>query len=305
MALFGQNRIFHRRSGQSAPVRTRGLFSAALMAASVAMLVASRWDLTIFDDLRRPVLAWSAPVLEAASRVMAPANRGLAQVAVAWGHVREVGALRVENARLTALAIKLQDLQRENNELKRIAGFASGPDEGRLTARVVSQAQGPVSRQLLINAGRNQSIKDGYPVMGGDGLIGRIIQAHDNTAAVMLLGDRLSRVPVQIGDRQIRAVLSGTGGAAPKLEFIGADGHLMAGDLVTTSGLGGLFPRGLVVGRVIADGADWRVDLTGEIDAPGIVGVLLVDTPVPGGAATGLIRGERQASGPRAKDVVK
>lgn len=305
MARFGNVRILGPRGAFAGRRPAGGLTTWGLLAVAVMLLVTSRVDDTLFDRARGHVIAWSAPVFATTSAVIAPVTRAISRLTLAAAHWRDVAPQQAEIARLSALAIKVDDLERENRELKRIAGFSAAPVEGRVTARVVARAPGPLSHTLLINAGRNQAVGVGNPVMGGDGLVGRIIQAQGDYASIMLLGDRLSRVPVEIGEKHVRAVLTGTGGASPRLEFVGPDAPIIPGDLISTSGLGGMFPRGLAVGQVVGDGAGWRVALIGDPDAVGTVTVLLVDLPGLDGAAPRPIRGERQAAVPRAKDVVK
>ena len=114
--------------------------------------------------------------------------------------------------------------------------------------------------------------------------MGRVIHVHANHASVMLLSDRLSRVPVSVGAKQSRGVLAGAGADLPKLEFIEAGSQIAAGDLVTTSGAGGVYPRGLAVGVVVADGGSGglgvRVDLTAGRTDPLAVGILLTEAAI-------------------------
>jgi rod shape-determining protein MreC len=217
----------------------------------------------------------------------------------------EVAGLRAENARLTGLAARALELERENSDLKRLTRFAGAPGIERVSARVIAASPSALARTLLIDAGRNQGVRDGFPVASGEGLLGRVVQAGDDSATVRLLSDRLSRVPVFIGKQQARGLLTGTGTGPPRLEFVAGDVPVAAGDVVTTSGLGGVFPRGLAVGVVVAEGAGWRVALTAADDAPFAVGVLQVEVPVFDAGEVLSRKAEREPAGSRLKAAVK
>ena len=306
MALFGNNRIFNARGGPG--VRARGGAQAvawALIGLAAGLLVVGRIEPRLFDAVRGPVAGAVAPVVWAASAVMEPVNRGIARAVAAVTHLGNVDQIRAENVRLTVLSARALELERENAELKRLARFAGAPAVARLSARVVASSPSALSRSLLIDAGRNQGVRDGFPVVSGEGLLGRVIQVGEDSATVRLLSDRLSRVPVFIGKQQARGLLTGTGAASPRLEFVAGDVAVTAGDVVTTSGLGGVFPRGLAVGVVAAEGASWRVALTAADETPFAVGVLQVEVPASDAGEAQNRKAERETAGSRLKAVVK
>lgn len=274
MALFQNSRIFSREADRPARRRAASIHFALLIAAALALLITSRFNAPALDPVRAYVIAWTAPVVATASRAVTPVNRALALIHTALVRMGDVEQLRTDNARLTALAAHASDLEVENRHLRRLARYAGVTPASPVSARVVASAAGPLSRTILIDAGRNQGVKDGAPVIGENGLIGRVVQAHFDTATIMLLGDRLSRVPVQIGPSHIHAVLTGTGTALPHLDYIAGDATPVAGDLVTTSGLGGVFPRGLAIGTLARDATGWHIDLSADQDAPTTVAIL-------------------------------
>ncbi|MEQ1696948.1 MAG: rod shape-determining protein MreC [Hyphomicrobiaceae bacterium] len=231
MALFGNNRIFTSRGG--AIVRSRGrrqVVAWGLIGVAAGLLGAGRFEPSLFDAVRGPLAAVVAPVVATVPVVLEPVNRVVARGVSAFTHFSAVDSLRAENARLTAQAARAVDLERENTELKRLAKFAGAPSIARVSARVVASSPSALSRTLLIDAGRNRGVRDGFPVVGGDGLLGRVVQAGDDMATVRLLSDRLSRVPVYIGRQQARGLLTGLGNGSPRLEFVAGGVAVDAGD---------------------------------------------------------------------------
>ena len=99
------------------------------------------------------------------------------------------------------------------------------------------------------------------------GSSGRVVGVGERASRLMLLTDFSSRVPVVIQPGAKRAMLSGDGTPAPKLEFIDGSDRMKPGDQVETSGDGGVFPPAIPVGRVVATpGGTWRVVLAADYD---------------------------------------
>ena len=245
------------------------------------------------------------PAREAMARMLTPiavAGAGVADTlagplrsAWAWaGGVGGPGSVSAdEDKRRSVLAARVADLERENSDLKALTGYVRSAKSALIAGRIVMRSSSPLSHTVVIDAGSASGVHEGLPVVAGGGLIGRVVQAYEDQASVMLLTDRLSRVPVAIGQGMARAVLVGAGEHPPRLEFVTPGAEIKAGDLVTTSGIGGVFPRGLSVG-IVADGSGGPVvRLTAGEDDPLAAGVLLVDGPAYEAMATVSTRTQR------------
>ncbi|MGZ8363599.1 MAG: rod shape-determining protein MreC [Caulobacteraceae bacterium] len=174
--------------------------------------------------------------------------------------------------RLTELSVKLAD---ENARLRAVLGLRTEPPIPMATGRAVLDARGPFSNTRLINVGVEQGVNVGNPVMNERGLIGRIVGVGHGVSRVLLLTDVSSKTPVMADRTDARAILSGDGGPNPKLAYLRGKNPVREGDRILTSGDGGVFPRGLPVGRA-AKGLDgtWRVRLDADVSAIDYVRVL-------------------------------
>ena len=256
---------------------------AGLFFAAGALLALSELEPAAVVPLRLTLAGYLAPVAtmatDGATGLAGGIGAGWAALTPPW---KATGMVAGE-ARIAALQLRVADLERENRDLKALARYSSAGKTETVPARVVMSSGSPLAQTILIDAGSNQGVRPGYPVVTGDGLAGRVVAVFADQASVMLLGDRMSRVPVLVGAGQARAVLVGTGDGAGRLEFVGAGAQLAPGDLVTTSGAGGVFPRGLAIGVVGAGGVGGvgasgsNVELTAGRDDPLVVGVLLLD----------------------------
>lgn len=127
-----------------------------------------------------------------------------------------------------------------------------------VTGVVLADSGSPFRQSVLINVGARDGIIDGWATMDGIGLVGRISGVGQRTSRVILLTDSNSRIPVTVQPSGQRAILSGDNGDLPPLDFLEDMDEVRPGDQVFSSGDGGLFPAGLLVGSVVL-GTDKRL----------------------------------------------
>ncbi len=163
---------------------------------------------------------------------------------------------------------RAQALALENARLRTMLGVRTEPAMPMITARVVFDGRGPFRRAQLANAGADKGVTIGYPVISERGVVGRVIGVSSNASRILLLKDVSSRTPVMIARSNARAILTGDGGDNPRLDNLRGPDPVRQGDRVLTSGDGGIYPRGLPVGRAVKglDGR-WRVALDSDTTA--------------------------------------
>ncbi|MEM7442007.1 MAG: rod shape-determining protein MreC [Pseudomonadota bacterium] len=223
---------------------------AILLVAAVGLMMVTKIDTILVEDMRAGVTDAVAPVLEALSE---PAST----VANVVEDVHELSALRDENARLRAdnrTLLHYQQiayrLEAENISLRALTNYHPDYVHNFLTVRVVADGGGSFVRSLAINEGADAGIEDGQAVIGGSGLIGRVVQTGERSARILLITDLNARVPVLLERSRDRAVLAGDNTDRPHLLYLEEEASISIGDRVVTSGHGGLFPPGLLVGTV-------------------------------------------------------
>jgi rod shape-determining protein MreC len=257
--------------------KPRGVWHASVVMAiglCVVLLGLSRADHPMLFSLRDTIQVWSAPLVEQVSRVVDPVRKALATIALAVWAADDVQRLTLENSRLKGLTVRLDELERDNRDLSRLLKLATDPALEPIAGRVVSVAPGLVSQAFMIGAGREHGVAVGDPVMASDALVGRVVQVGATGAGVVRLVDPRSRVPVLVGASQARAVLTGDRVEQPRLEFLSPLASVAHDDTVVTSGVGGLIPRGLAVGRVVKVDGIWRVALAVAPETLRVVAVL-------------------------------
>lgn len=258
-------------------------------AAAAAVALVAAFALLMSD--RREIYQGQAStaVRKASDGVVAPVTGALA-APVRWlGGVGEgIGGyffaasenrrLKVELAAARTWRDRAVALEDENARYRALLGLALDPPTPMVTARAVSESRGPYANTRLINAGSDKGVKVGHPVLTENGLVGRVVGVTPRISRVLMLTDAASRTPVMIQRTRARAILTGDGGGVPELAYLRGRDAAREGDLVLTSGDGGVLPRGLTVGRVVrgSDGG-WRVRLASDAAPIDFVRVVLFE----------------------------
>jgi rod shape-determining protein MreC len=148
-------------------------------------------------------------------------------------------------------------------------------------ARVIAYDPTLWSRSAIINQGKAQGVKEGLPVLAPQGIVGRIVAVYPEYSKVMLIVDRKSGADAMIQRTRIRGMLKGKGGNRCSLEFVPKNADVQVGDLVLASGLVGLYPKGLVFGKVTAankknPGVFQEIEVSPNVDLSTLEEVLVV-----------------------------
>jgi rod shape-determining protein MreC len=150
------------------------------------------------------------------------------------------------------MAWKEAALQREqeNARLLDLNNVRLDPKFTKITGVVLADSGSPFRQTVLLNIGQRDGIINGWAVMDGIGLVGRIAGVGERTSRVILLGDTSSRVAVKIESNGQTALVVGDNTSRPPIEFLENSETVYPGDRVVTSGDGGVFPSGILVGQV-------------------------------------------------------
>ncbi|OLD31243.1 MAG: rod shape-determining protein MreC [Candidatus Rokubacteria bacterium 13_1_40CM_2_68_13] len=179
---------------------------------------------------------------------------GLWSTYLDWKNVRaENRRLRDENQRLRVDALAVSETAEENQRLRRMLDLKARLPLNTLTGEIIAREWGGWVRSLTVNRGRADDVRRLTAVISPDGLVGRVVDVRPGAAVVQVLTDPTSTVGAHAVRTRTPGVVEGEPRGTIRFKYMARDGSaLQAGDLVVTSGLGGLFPRGIPVGRVRA-----------------------------------------------------
>ena len=176
---------------------------------------------------------------------------------------RKIRTLRQRNTeledmvnRLTVENLRLAEVETENEQLRTLLAFAhTNPSYdyrgGQIIARVIGDSASPFTHPIQIDLGEQHGIEEGMPVVTARGLVGRIFNVYPRTSDIMLITDPRSSVNVMTQASRAPGILRGRVGQLPIMELIPPEIEISVGEIIITSGLGGHFPKGLVVGQIV------------------------------------------------------
>jgi len=182
--------------------------------------------------------------------------------------------LTVQNQELRSELRKMQtwkeaalQLEQENARLLDLNKVRLDPRLTYITGVVLADSGSPFRQSVLLNVGARDGIVDGWATVDGIGLVGRISGVGKNTARVILVTDTSSRIPAVIQPSGQRAIIAGDNSAAPPVDFLENPDLVRPGDRVISSGDGGVFPAGVLIGQIAADpGGRLRVRLAADFE---------------------------------------
>ncbi len=244
----------------------RRTVTGAVILIALAVFVLWRIDNPRIERLRADLVDMALPSIEAVSEPLTFATAMWRDTEAFLDMHAQNRALRREIQRLHAWRETARQLEEENAQLRALNNLALPPRTTFVTGDVIADSGGPFREAILVNVGAQDQVADGAAAVDGVGLVGRVSGVGARAARVLLVTDFASRIPVVVQPGARRAMLTGDGTPAPKLDFLDAADAVRPGDLVETSGDGGVFPPDLSVGRVIAtESKEWRVGLNADL----------------------------------------
>ena len=167
-------------------------------------------------------------------------------------------------------------LEQKNAKLRALNNLKVNSILNWVSGEVIADSGSPYSSSSLINIGKEDGIIDGSAVVDGLGLVGRISGVEDRISRIILLSDVKSYVPAIIEPNNQEAIVRGDNSSAPLIDFVRGIEKIQPGFRIYTSGKGGVFPPGILIGKVVLS-ADKkiRVKLSANINKLDYLRVLI------------------------------
>lgn len=174
-----------------------------------------------------------------------------------WTNYFYLVDVRRENERLKQ---EMDSLRRENSQykelltaherLRSLLQFREVVDKPVVAAQVIGMDPTGWFKSVIIDKGKNAGLKWDMPVVNASGVVGRIVSVSNNYAKVLLIIDQNSALDCLTQRSRDRGMVKGTSGQVCKMDYVAKSSNVSVGDLVITSGIGGVFPKGLPVGEI-------------------------------------------------------
>ncbi len=254
----------------------------ALMVTALAIISSHRRDPGSLSLFERAIYALVRPVQSGLAHVLS----GLRST---WEDYLALVHAQKENRRLVA---RIQELEQEMAEcreiraskerLETLLNFQSSMKLPSVVSRVIGEDSSGWFHTLLIDRGTKDGVERSMPVVAREGLVGHVVEAAHRTAKVLLITDRNSAVDVLLQESRTRAVLEGVGRQdVCLLKYVPRSENVQKGERVITSGLGGIYPKGLLVGNVAevwkeGHGLFQRVEVSPKVDFQRLEEVMVI-----------------------------
>lgn len=244
------------------PTQTPKRISGGILA--IVLSIVSLALLTIWSFEGGSSLEASGPLHTArgaVSTVIAPFDRASSylgsaaeQVGTTVGDATASGEtlseLQAQNEELAALVMLLEEYRLENERLSELLDLSNAYNLEATAARILRSSIDSWNQTITIDKGSADGIAVGMPVMSPNGLIGQIESVSAYSSQVRLITDQNSGVAVYLQANRSEGVLQGSLEGLLYLNYISLDIEVVPGDVVMTSGAGGVYPKGIVIGEV-------------------------------------------------------
>ncbi len=163
---------------------------------------------------------------------------------------RENKQLRESVKILNARVMESHEAVLAHERLKKLLDLKNSFQVPSLTGTVIGEDGSPWFKTLVIDRGESDGVREGMPVVSTAGVVGQVVKVAGNSSRILLLTDHASGIAGLIQRSRARGVVKGKGGGRCTLEFTLREDDVKVGDAVITSGIGGIFPKGLPIGEV-------------------------------------------------------
>jgi rod shape-determining protein MreC len=216
-----------------------------------------------YAQVRGAALDLTSPISRSLAGVTSTVGGLFSGAGYYWDAARQNARLRTENEALRQQAILARAILQENRQLKALIALSETEVQAVAKGRIVGSSLESERRFAVISAGSGDGVAIGMPVRSPEGLVGRIVDAGATAARVLLVSDRANIVPSRLLRDGQPVIATGRGDGTVDLRPIEVGKNpFRRGDIVVTSGTGGLYAPNIAVARVI------RLDDDGAIAVP-------------------------------------
>ncbi len=235
----------------------RGVSGKNLLLLFFALLLVSFVLITL--NLRRDrggvfIESWVSAIF---SPVQAVFSSGVGRIAQTVDHyffmvdaAQENERLKRDLDRLLKEKNQLQETILRQDRLLRLVGDEQGPARPSVVATVIGRDATQWSKVVFVDKGMGDGVREKLPVVTDAGVLGHVIEASATSSKVLLVTDSRSSVDALFQDSRVPGIVVGTGEKWCQMKFVPKTAEVKVGDRVVSSGLGGIFPKGILIGQV-------------------------------------------------------
>jgi rod shape-determining protein MreC len=263
------NGTMAKRTKQSRQLKTYLLFGSLLTL--LLILLASTVGRQRFGSSHKLVLELTGPIHTWVTEIITSSKS-------VWQDYRALWSVREENKRLQeqlreahAINNQYREAVATNMRLRKLLDFKESLTPPSLSAQIVGKDPSPWFKTVIVDRGSSDGIQKGMPAVSIEGVVGQVLDTSPNYAKVLLAVDPNSAIDVLVQRTRVRGIIKGKGDLGYELHYVLKNSDVQKDDRVITSELGGIFPKGILVGtvsKVIIDrrGMFQQIEITPSVD---------------------------------------
>ena len=209
---------------------------------------------TTDDESTRLIRIWAVDTVTPLEKALVWVQTSTGNI---WHNYFYLRGVRAENRSLTAqverMSLERVRMSQDADQARRLQALLAFKEQfisETMAAQVIGSSGSELSRSVYIDKGERDGIKPDMAVITADGIVGKVLRVYGSTSLVLLIDDQTSGVGALLDKTRLQGILRGTPSGEVVLEKVMSDETVPAGEMVLTSGGDGIFPKGLLVGRV-------------------------------------------------------
>lgn len=227
------------------------------------LLVLSLVAPSAYASVRGAALDVTVPITGALNEVVVTAQGIVGGAGDYWNAAEQNAGLKRERAAMRRQIIRAKAVLQENAQLKAALGLREKTSQAVAVGRIVGSSFESSRRFGILSVGRGDGVMPGMPVRTADGLVGRVIEAGSSAARVLLVSDRSNIVPARLLRGGVPVISTGRGDGTIDVRPLEVGRNpFKRGDIIVTSGTGGLYPPLVPIARIV------RLDDDGALAVP-------------------------------------
>jgi rod shape-determining protein MreC len=217
---------------------------------------------TTDNEPTRLIRIWAVDAITPLEKVLGWVETSTGNVWHSYFYLRGVRAenrsLKQQIERMSLEQVRMSQDADQARRLQALLAFKEQFISHTMAAQVIGSSGSELSRSVYIDKGESDGIKPDMAVITADGIVGKVLRGYGSTSLVLLINDQTSGVGALLDKTRLQGILRGTPSGEVVLEKVMSDETVPVGEMVLTSGGDGIFPKGLLVGRVTkaAPGSD-------------------------------------------------
>jgi len=224
---------------------------ALFIAINFTVITMSSKEALPVSGVERLFITMTSPIQKAVSQVIGSTANIWNTYFMTVLAIKENITLKEKLSQAIEVNNRYQELELENQRLRKFVNFTASVPDNYVAARIIGRDPSPWFKTIIIDKGQGQGLAKGNPVLVSEGIVGQIIEVSQTSSRVLLITDRNSAVDALVQDTRVRGIVKGDNENNCLFVYALRKDEVKPGEMIVSSGLDRVFPKGLKIGRVL------------------------------------------------------